>query len=108
MVENAVGNTLVGAAQLGQGLPQESIDDFIERVRGLASQYLAHAIEVREEGLIGRIAELESRRPVVCGACRGSGREYVQHDDFGWIQSGTCPRCGRDGCGPGVRWEQKP
>ena len=43
------------------------------------------------------------RRPVVCETCDGEG--WLHEDPIVDGAVPACPDCGKDGCGPGVRWE---
>ena len=48
---------------------------------------------------------LLARRSVVCGTCRGTARVGTPLRDTLGMTRKPCPDCGKDKCGPGVRWE---
>lgn len=51
-------------------------------------------VERERNELLARVAELETRKPVVCRTCQVNAIAGRWH----------CQDCGKDGCGPGVRW----
>ena len=64
-----------------------------------ADKYFAGARAVLEDAL----GEGE-RRAVICETCDGEG--WLHEDPIVDGAVPACPDCGKDGCGPGVRWEK--
>jgi len=66
-----------------------------------ADKYFAGARAVLKDALV---EGERHRRPVVCETCDGEG--WLHEDPIVDGAVPACPDCGKDGCGPGVRWEK--